>query len=204
MIHRKRKFGFLLLLILFILSACGSSGLTNDGHDVSSQDWFVEDFSAINQHGEPLRLVDLEEEVWLASFIFTNCTSVCPPMTANMVKIQERLLEKELQTPIVSFSVDPERDTPEVLLNYADQFGADVETWDFITGYTYEEIKELSEGSFKSPLEKPTDGSDQFAHGVYFYLLKGKQIVKFYNGASDTPYDSIVTDVEVLTKEMSS
>jgi len=124
-------------------------------------------------------------------------------MTAHVSKLQQQLLDEGLSTPIVSFTVDPERDTPDVLKTFAEQFGADFSTWHFLTGYSFEEIKELSETSFKSPLAKPAEGTDQYTHGTWLYLIQSDHIIKTYNGVSDVPYDSIVEDVKVLSSQES-
>lgn len=191
------------LVVFFtaVLTACGSSGLSSEGNDVSGEDWLIEDFTYINQDEESFGLSDLKDEVWLADFIFTHCTTVCIPMSANMVKIQGMLAEEGLDVPIVSFTVDPERDTPEVLQDYAEEYGADTASWHFLTGYSFDEIKSLSETSFKSPVEEPVEGDDQFMHAVWFYLMQGDKIIKMYNGFSETPFDAIVQDAKVLSEE---
>jgi len=191
----------LLIVMILSLSACGGSGLTDAGNDVSGSNWEVADFTYTNQNGERFGLSDLEGEVWLANFIFTNCETVCSPMSAHMAKLQQQLQEEGLTTPIVSFSVDPERDTPDVLRTFADQFGADFSTWHFLTGYSFAEIKALSETSFKSALAEPAEGTDQFTHGTLFYLIDSNHVIKTYDGVSDVPYDSIVEDVKILSQE---
>lgn len=203
MINKKWIFGFVLLLFVLSLSACGGGGLTDEGKNVSELNWTVENFTAINQDGEPFGLSDLKDEVWIANFIFTGCTTVCPPMSSNILKIQKKFEEKGLEVPLISFTVDPERDTPEVYKKYAEGYGANLQTWQFLTGYPFEDIKKLSESSFKSPVEKPIEGDDQFTHGVLFYLVQSDKIIKTYNGYSNTPVDAIVQDVKVLSEETS-
>lgn len=199
MLFEKRFTGLsMLVLLLLLLTACGGTKLSDEGNDVSGQDWIVEDFTSTTESGEPLSLKDLEGEVWLADFIFSNCTTVCGPMSAHMSKVQQLLEDEGVEVPIVSFTVDPERDTPEALKKYADQYGANLSTWHFVTGYSFEEIKELSVNSFKSPLEKPMEGDDQFTHGVFFYLIQNDKIIKTYNGVKDTPIEAIVQDAKAL------
>lgn len=190
--------GLFILLPALLLSACSPS-LTDEGTNVSEANWMIEDFTYTDQNGEPFGLSDLEGEVWLADFIFTNCTTVCIPMSTNMSKLQQQLEEAGLEIPIVSFSVDPEHDTPEVLTQYANQYNANTATWHFLTGYPFEEIKQLSEETFKSSLHEPAEGEDQFMHGVLFYLVQSDQIIKTYNGVTDVPYEAIVQDVKALS-----
>lgn len=201
MLNKKWLLGSFLLLFVMLLSACGSSGLTDEGNNVSKQDWTVENFTATNQDSEPFGLSDLEDEVWLANFIFTSCTTVCLPMSSNISKIQKQLEEEGIEVPLVSFTVDPETDTPEVFKKYGETYGANFQTWHFLTGYPFEEIKKLAETSFKSPVAKPLEGDNQFTHGVLFYLVQSNKIIKTYNGYSDTPIDAIVQDIKVLSDE---
>lgn len=199
--HNRWVTGFVILLSVAVFSACGGSGLSKEGTDLSGEDWIIPDFTYTNQDGEPFGLSDLEGEIWLADFIFTNCTTVCPPMTANMTTVQKRLEEAGFKIPIVSFSVDPDRDTPDVLAEYADEYGANTETWQFLTGYSFEEIQHFSEDTFKAPLMEPPEGSDQIGHGISFYLIQSDKVIKSYNGAVDTPIEAIVEDAIQLHEE---
>lgn len=75
------------------------------------------------------------------------------------------------------------------------------ETWQFLTGYTFDEIKQLSEETFKAPLIEPPEGSDQVTHGVSFYLVQSDKVIKSYKGSVDVPFEAIVEDVKVLSEE---
>lgn len=200
--NKKGLSALLLAAVLIIGTACGGPSLSAEGNNVSKGNWIVEDFTFINQDGEAFGLADLEGKVWLADFIFTNCTTVCLPMSTHMSQLQD-LLEKEgLDVPIVSFTVDPDRDSPEVLKEYGEKYGANFETWQFLTGYEFEEIKELSEGTFKSIVGKPQEGDDQYIHGVLFYLIQSNQVIKAYNGVVDVPFEAIIHDAKVLSNQL--
>lgn len=196
-----RLLKLLTVMTVLFLAACGGPQLTDKGKNVSEANWTVADFSYTNQNGDTVSLSDLKGEVWLANFFFSSCTTVCPVLTAHMAKLQKQLKEEEVSIPIVSFTVDPERDKPEKLRVFGEKHGADFSTWSFLTGYSFEEVQRLSMESFKSAIGKPPEGSDQFSHGVSFYLIKSDKIIKSYNGVSDTPYDAIVTDVKALLDE---
>src|SRR5690625_6350501 len=77
--------------------------------------------------------------------MYTNCTIVCPTTTPNMVSVQNELKNDGLTPQIISFSIDPSFDTPEVLKDYADDFGADLDHWSFLTGNEFKDIQKLSE-----------------------------------------------------------
>ena len=93
----------------------------------------VPDFTLTERSGKKFGAADLKGKVWIADFIFTRCAGACPLMSTRMSKLRSRLAgEPELR--FVSFSVDPEHDTPEVLSAYAEKFKADPEKWLFLTG----------------------------------------------------------------------
>ncbi|WP_188455052.1 SCO family protein [Virgibacillus oceani] len=185
------------LIFVIILSACGSEKTIPD-----KLDWKVQDFEATNQDGETVSLSDLKGKVWIADFIFTSCTSVCPPMTANMVKLQDKLKEADVPVEIVSFSVDPERDTPDVRKKYITERGGDLSNWSFFGDYAFDYVKEISESSFKSMAAKPPEGNDQFSHGTSFFLVNQEgTIVKKYSGVQEVPYDTIVEHAKILAEK---
>jgi protein SCO1 len=93
----------------------------------------VPDFVLTDQTGHPVRKADLEGKVWVADFIFTSCANECPLISAEMARLQSDLVHLP-DIRFVSISVDPERDIPAVLSQYADRFNADPERWLFLTG----------------------------------------------------------------------
>src|SRR6185436_3679859 len=102
----------------------------------------VEDFHLIDTNKNEFARKDLKDKIWICNFIFTSCGGICPTMTRNMKELFERL--KDLpQIEFVSFSVNPETDTPQVLAQYAQKYGETSNRWHSLTG-TMEEIKELA------------------------------------------------------------
>jgi protein SCO1/2 len=91
------------------------------------------DFSLVTSSGEPLTKHDLDGKFWIASFIFTRCTGECPQVSGTMARLQKELAGKD-DVRLVSLSVDPEHDTPEILQFYAKLYGADARQWLFVTG----------------------------------------------------------------------
>ena len=84
-----------------------------------------------DQDDEPVTLHSLRGSPWIADFIFTGCAGSCPMMSAKMAAMQSGL---PLEVKLVSFSLDPEHDTPAVLKKYAHSFSADESRWKFLTG----------------------------------------------------------------------
>lgn len=194
MLIKKMGIYISMIVFVFLLSGCGQvKGIPN------STSWEVGDFIFKNQNEETVSLDNLAGKVWVANFIFTNCTTVCLPMTANMSKLQMELKEQGIEdVELVSFSVDPTVDTPAVLKEYGDNYRADYSNWDFLTGYTQETIQQFADESFHTPVLKP-ENTDQVTHGTSFYLVSQDGIVvKSYNGASDFPLDELIKHIKIL------
>jgi len=197
-LKNKLKFVMICLIGAILLSACSSG----NGFKAET-DWKVQDFNYDNQRGEKVSLEDLKGKVWLADFIFTSCTTVCPPMTFNMINIQEKLIEEGVKDyQIVGFSVDPEVDKPEVMADYLSKFNSpDESKWQLLTGYKMDEISNLARDSFKTiVIDDPN--SNQVIHGSSFFLVdKNGVVVKSYSGTDEVPVDEIVSDMKALSKQ---
>ncbi|RFB13620.1 SCO family protein [Bacillus sp. HNG] len=179
------------LLLCLALVGCGDNSIKKP------LNWEIKNLSAINEEGKEMDLNDLKGKVWIADFIFTNCATVCLPMTANMSKLQGLMEEKELDVEFVSFSVDPTVDTPEKLKEYVLNFDGDLSNWHLLTGYSQEFIEDYAMKNFKTIVKKP-ETDNQVLHGTSFYLLdqEGK-VVKDYDGMT-VPYDDIINDAKIL------
>ncbi|SFG35820.1 protein SCO1/2 [Halobacillus alkaliphilus] len=188
----KRTTIWVLGLAVLLLTACGSPIETNMSRDVNS-------LEAINQDGEKVTLPeDYSGEYWIADFIFTSCETVCPPMTGNMSRLQQELDQEGMEVPLVSMSVDPKTDTPEKMKSFAEPYQPDFSQWNFLTGYSFQEVKEFSIKSFQSPV-KQLENSNQVAHGTSFYLVTPEgEVIKSYNGTEAGSLDQIIEDLQTL------
>ncbi|MGH8760377.1 MAG: SCO family protein [Burkholderiales bacterium] len=102
------------------------------------------DFTLTTQDGEPLSLASLRGKVAVTTFIYASCTDTCPLLTAKMAGIQRRLgSDFGKRVYFISVTVDPERDTPEVLGRYARAHSANLDGWAFLTG-SPAQIREVS------------------------------------------------------------
>lgn len=190
---KQHLYFLIIVMVVLLLSACGQKGIENP------LDYPVNDFSAVTEENKPFEKKNLDGKIWLADFIFTNCADVCPPMTANMTKLQKMVNEEELKNvEFVSFSVDPTVDTPEKLKAYSKNYGLNSDNWTFLTGYSQEYIETYARETFKTLVKKPQEG-DQVIHQTYFYLVApdGK-IKKAYSGFDEVPYDEIINDIKAL------
>ncbi|PKL75544.1 MAG: hypothetical protein CVV27_14805 [Candidatus Melainabacteria bacterium HGW-Melainabacteria-1] len=118
-------------------------------------------FALTERSGAPLDQRQLTGKVWIADFIFTSCQAECPLMNVEMQKLQQAFAAAT-DFKLVSFTVDPETDTPERLRAYADTFGADAGRWLFATGER-EALHQLATAGFKLPVQQ----LDQEAHSQH-------------------------------------
>ncbi|MBA4537772.1 SCO family protein [Bacillus aquiflavi] len=186
----------LTLMTVLFLSACGKNTIPD------AKNYPIESFSHTDHNGESFGLSDLKGKVWVADFIFTNCDDVCLPMTSNMAKLQQMLKEEGIKdVELVSFSVDPQVDSPEVLTQFGKQFNADFSNWHFLTGYTQEYIENFAKDNFKTIVKKPQKG-DQVIHGTDFYLVDQEgTMVKYYTGLKDIPFEEIISHIKILQEK---
>lgn len=172
-------------------------------NDVTALNWQVPDFQAKNQANESVSLANLKGKVWLVDFIFTRCPNICPPMTANMVRVQQELAKQHISAEIISFSVDPQYDQPDVLKAYAEKYHADLSHWSFLTGYDLSTIQEIAKTAFKGSINQQKGPSPEVPilvnHPSQFYLIdQTGKVRKFYNGLSPNP-KQIAQDAKTLT-----
>ncbi len=157
---------------LLLLSGCGFlyqvGGAEKPSFDISKAAYTVPEFEFVNQEGEPFGSENLKGEHYLATLIFTHCPSVCPIMTPNMQRLQAAMLENDVDLQFIAFTVDPDRDTPEHLKQYGTNVGAELDTWNFLTGYQQDEIAEFSEEAFKMPVQVYEDNED-IGHSTSFF-----------------------------------
>ncbi|MCJ7840407.1 SCO family protein [Lederbergia sp. NSJ-179] len=186
----KKNVFLLLLFCLFVITGCSAK----EGRPLA-------DFQYTDQDGQALGLKDLKGKVWVANMVFTNCTTVCPTLTANMSDLQRQVEDAGLDdVHFVSFSVDPEVDSPEALKKYAESFAANFSTWHFLTGYTQKEIEDYALKNFKEWVVKPED-DDQVIHGTKFFLINKKgEVISDYPGNEDVPYKQILKDIKSARK----
>ena len=153
------------------------------------------DFSLTDQRAAPFALSDLHGKVWVADFIFTSCATICPQMTIQMASLQEEFASDDIH--FVSFSVDPERDTPEVLFRYADRYGADGNRWAFLTGQK-EAIYQLAGEGFN--LAAGHRGSE-ILHSTRFVLVdRAGQVRGYYDSRSKAHLQQLRQDIQTLLR----
>lgn len=163
------------------------------------------DFTLLNRGGQTLTRGDLLGSPWVADFIFTRCAISCPRMTQRMIQL-EKLWPRDLDTARVSFSVDPEFDTPEVLQAYADYWGIEDPRWFFLTG-DRENMKSIVMDGFKLALEmNPPPGAatpgEPILHSTRFVLVDGVGAIRgYYNVVEGGELERLAGDLRAIQAE---
>ena len=159
-------------------------------------------FALIDQDGKPFSDQDLRGKTWVAAFIFTGCADTCPMMSKKMGNLQTTIASKSVK--LVSFTVDPDRDSPNVLKQYASRFNADTTRWKFVTG-TAQQMKDVAYGM--GIAVKPADGNDPLLHSTHFLLIDGKgQVRGIYDNDETLPQkgmQQLAHDANELSKDRS-
>lgn len=177
------------LVCLLILSACSTNQPTGNK---------IEPFSFIDQNEKPFGTDDLNGTVWIASFIFTNCETVCPPMMFEMASLQKEVEANGLNVKFVSFTVDPSLDTPDVLKEYIHQFTNNEKNWHILTGYTQETIEEFAREQFQTIVQKPNT-SNQVIHATNFYLVDNQgYVLNEYNYIDDSYVEKVIKNIKEI------
>jgi len=164
----------------------------------------VAPFALQERGGRTVLREDLAGRPWVACFVFTRCSGPCPRVTSTMRKVQDGLPPASTAR-LVSFSVDPEWDTPEVLARYADAVGADPERWLFLTG-PEKTVDDLIRKSFLSPVERAPDGSvpvgESVSHRTQLVVVDGQGRVRgFYAGETDADVGKVLARLAYLERE---
>ena len=134
-------------------------------------------FTLTEHTGQPFDSASLKGKVWIADFMFTTCPGPCPRMSSQMHQVQMALEKQGIQ--LVSFTVDPEHDTPEVLSEYAKKFKASPGVWHFLTG-AKADLNHLAKDVFKLGV---VDGS--LEHSTRFVLVDREGQMRGYYLTSD-------------------
>lgn len=160
----------------------------------------IPDFEFVNQEGIKYALSDIEGKIAVVDFFFSYCPSICPKMTRNIQDVAEKYAnEEDLQ--FISFSVDPERDTPARLAEFAEMYHADSEQWNFLTGDKRELYHLARKGFFLSATDGD-GGPNDFIHSENIVLIDRQgQIRGYYNGTDELAIRDLIRDITKLKKE---
>ncbi len=157
----------------------------------------IPDFIFLNQDSIPFSSKNLEGKIHVADFIFTSCPGICPVMTGNMFKLQE--MTKDLPFfYMVSFTVDPDRDTPSKLKEYAISHRADLKRWIFLTG-NMDSIYHVGINGYYLGMQKDSTEPGGYLHSGRFVLVDQNGLIRgYYDGTDSKDIDRLYRDLKIL------
>jgi len=159
----------------------------------------VPGFQLTNQNGQPFGSAQLSGKIWIADFIYTTCPGPCPMISSRMSELQKPLQKTDVH--LVSFSVDPDKDTPEVLRGYADKLQAEPGRWDFVTG-AKSAIYKLSHDGFKLAVSDGRDAQGIPVHSTRMVLVdRHGQIRGYYDATEPEAITKLLADTNHLLRE---
>ena len=154
-------------------------------------------FELTSESGQPFSRRDLEGKIWVADFVFTSCSGPCPRMSSLMQQVQQASSAMP-EVRLVSFTVDPERDTPAALAAYAARYRAQPERWRFLTG-SREMLNRLMRNDFMLG-----NVDSNLTHSTRLVLVDRQSRIRGYYGTSeDSPVSQLVRDIKRILAEPS-
>ncbi len=203
-----RRF-WLHFVLAALLALSGGAYLASVRHQSQEDDGYgtVADFALTERSGRTITRGDLAGKVWVAAFFFTCCAGPCPQISGTMAELHQTFAN-EPDVRLVSFTVDPERDTPQVLNQYADRYGADAERWLFLTG-EQRSLYQLIEKSFFQAVRQ-NEGKDrtpgnEVTHSTRLVLVDRRGRMRgFYDGRRVDEQGAAVTDLPRLKEKIAA
>ena len=175
--------------VLLGLGACGREAPRAYGQ--------LPEFHLVDQRGQPFRLADLRGRAFVADFVFLGCSDVCPRLTERMKTLEGKI-------HLVTFTVDPENDTPDRLAAYATAHGADPARWTFLTGPSEEVEKtvvkgfKIAMGRERVPAANGKSEVLQIFHGEHLVLVDGEGRIRGYYDSQGEGMEKLLRDVDAV------
>jgi protein SCO1/2 len=180
-----------------------------DGKQIDDTIWHsARDVTLINQLGQTVSLDSLNGKVIVADFFFTHCPNICPMLTHNMKQLQDALKQRDgakmtdtSLVKLVSFTVDPTRDSASVLKKYADRFGVDPDAWWLLTGGK-KQIYDFALNEVKMGIADGEGADTNFIHTQKMVLLDKRHIVRgYYDGLDSASLSKLANDIGLILLE---
>lgn len=154
-------------------------------------------FQMRDQDDQPFTDRELRGKVAVVSFMFTSCPDVCPILTAQISGLRTQLLAQRPQLRFVSISVDPEKDTPAVLKDFAKKHGADHADWRFLTG-SLAALRDVVVQGFKQSLDRGDGSPSSIMHGSHLVLVDQKGMIRGFYRSDEQGFLLIARDARRL------
>ncbi len=177
---------------------------TVDGETVTDTIYHtIPPFAFVSQYGDTVNENTLNGKIYVSDFFFTSCPTICPVMKKNMIKVHKAINGRN-DVAILSHTIDPRHDTPEVLKRYADDLGVTGDQWLFVTG-SKEKIYEIGQGSYMVTANEDSAAAGGFIHSGAFILVdKEKRVRGMYDGTEEKSVEKLIRDISVLANEYKS
>ncbi len=206
---------FLLLAVIpFLTLSCGGGGEKKlpimgerdwterqvDGKTVADTIYHtVPGFSLTDQYGDTITENSVEGKIYIADFFFTSCPTICPVMKKNMLKVYKSI-NGVSDVAILSHTIDPSHDTPEVLLKYATDLGVTGRQWLFLTG-PKSDIYGIAKSYFVAANEDGAAPGGFIHSGAFTLVDREKRVRGVYDGTDETKVKKLIDDIQTLRKE---
>ena len=157
-------------------------------------------FKFTDQFGRVFSEKSLEGNIYVADFFFTTCKTICPRMSRQMWRVQNKF-EKDADVKIISVTVDPETDSVPVLAAYAQSYNAVKDKWFFLTGDKTQTYELARNGFFLAAIQG-TKSPEEFNHSEQLVLIdKDRRIRGYYDGTDDMEVNKLLDEIQVLQWE---
>ena len=160
----------------------------------------IPSFSFINQDSVAVTDKDFDGKIYVADFFFTSCTSICPTMHRNMLKLYEKFKDNP-DVKFLSHTIDFKYDTPSRLKKYATKLGVERDRWEFVRGSKVS-IYTIAKKSYLTAVGEDSQSKDGYMHQGWFVLVdKEKRLRGAYEGTKTEEVEHLMKDIEVLLNE---
>ncbi|MBY0477259.1 MAG: SCO family protein [Chitinophagaceae bacterium] len=175
---------------------------TERGQLVKDTLWHkISNFTFTNQLGKTVSADSLKGKILIVDYFFTRCPNPCPLLTRNMKKMQDAFLKTDSLVHFISFTVDPARDSVQLLKQYADKYKVRHNNWWFLTG-DKKTIYDLAYNEFKSATIDGGEVDTAFLHTNKFFLLDKDRVIRgWYNGTDTVEMARMARDIGLLFLE---
>jgi protein SCO1/2 len=204
------------VILCFVISAFWSCNSENKLPILGERDWVkktvdgkevvdtiyntIPPFSFVNQEGDTVTEKIVEGKIYVTDFFFTSCPTICPVMKRQMIKVYKEF-KANPDVMIVSHSIDPDHDTPQVLNKYAKDLGVEGTQWQFVTG-PKEKIYEIGQKNYMSTAKEDKTAEGGYIHSGAFILVdKEKHVRGMYDGTTEEGTQKLIADMKRLLDE---
>ncbi len=202
---KSRIYLIISLVVIFMVAVCIGYYMIKPkvtlpyygGDSENSMQHIIKDFSLTDQRGLTITKDSIKGKIVVADFFFTTCHTICPVMTTQMQRVYQQYYN-DSSICFVSYTVDPDYDTPEILAEYAKNKNANAGKWYFLTG-DKKLIYDLARNAFFVSATEGDGGEDDFVHTQNFALLDQSMHIRgYYDGTDSLSINKMISDIKIL------